>query len=195
METRRGGICNKQLADEVVVYFERTKTGCYKIPSKVYGDQRGVFTELYKSSTHDELPDFKQVNFSISKKGVVRGMHAQRHNPQAKWIRLLAGEIIDCVIDMRINSSTFGQMESFHLKALEYSLFIPAGFVHGFWCLDDCHFLYHCTTEYDFASDGGISPVDPDIEYPWQGQDVTITDKDRSLPMYRDYNSSFRLGD
>lgn len=173
--------------------IEKTKTGCLKIPSKLFADKRGLFTELYKESTHSFLPRFKQENFSKSGAGVVRGLHAQSNNSQGKWIRLLKGEIIDFVIDMRINSSTYGHTEAFHMCAMEYSVYIPPGFLHGFWSLEECYFLYHCTTEYDPLSDGGVNPLDPSIECPWKNKNIIVTEKDMKLPLYKDYISNFKM--
>lgn len=174
--------------------IEETKTGCLRIAAKTFADDRGIFSELYKPSEYDFLPPFVQENVSLSKAGVMRGMHFQKRNPQGKLIRILKGEVIDVVVDLRVGSLTYGKMEIFNLLPFSFSVFIPAGFAHGFWCVDDCIFLYHCTTEYDPISDGGINPIDKDMKYPWEGLDIIISEKDKKLPMLADFESPFRLG-
>ena len=96
--------------------METTRTGCVKIPIKIFEDARGGFSELFKLSEYSFLPSFFQDNFALSRENVVRGMHFQRINPQAKFIRVLQGEVTDVIIDLRKDSSTYGVMEEFRLR-------------------------------------------------------------------------------
>lgn len=164
------------------------------IKIKAFTDDRGFFTEAYKKSDYGMLPDFVQDNVSFSVKGTIRGMHFQRSNPQGKLIRVLSGRAIDCVVDLRKKSRTFGQTETFVLEPTTHAVYIPPGFAHGFWAYCDTVFHYKCTTEYDAASDGGISPIDPDMNYPWeldQSSDLIISSKDKTLPLFRDFDTPF----
>lgn len=174
-----------------------TKTGCIRIPIKRFEDSRGVFSELYKQSEfsglvmrHGENPlGFLQDNISKSKPGVVRGMHFQTMNPQGKLVRVIEGRVIDVVIDLRKDSVSYKQMEAFELEPSNEALFVPPGFAHGFWCLEETIFWYKCTQEYHSASDGGISPL-KGFDYPWLGHGFELSDKDSKLPLLSDIEGS-----
>lgn len=166
-----------------------SETGCRVIKTCVYSDNRGYFTELYRSDMI--LPRFKQDNVSFSRAGVVRGMHFQKNNPQGKLVRVLSGFVIDVAIDLRVDSKSFGHAEQFILKPDTISVYIPPGFAHGFWAKEDSVFHYKCTEFYDPQSDGGINPLDDHFDFPWVDEPVIISDKDRQLPLW-DYKSEFR---
>lgn len=150
---------------------EVTKTGCVKVPVKVFDDSRGFFTEVYSEkllSVIGQKGAPSQINCSSSYYDVVRGMHYNPVNPQSKLVRVLSGEIIDCVIDLRYGSDTFGQMECFYLSNRNYALYIPKGFAHGFWSREeDSIVMYSCWGLYDPNNDAGISPLDETFSFPW----------------------------
>jgi len=97
--------------------FKKTETsieGVYIIEPTVFGDNRGYFMETYSKKDFEELGlyyDFVQDNQSKSKKGVLRGLHFQKENTQAKLVRVLKGEVFDVAVDLRPNSSTYGKWE------------------------------------------------------------------------------------
>ena len=162
-------------------------------PKKFY-DSRGFFEETYKKSDFTALginDSFSQDNHSCSVKGVVRGIHFQRAPfAQGKLVRVLKGKVWDVAVDLRKNSSTFGNWFAIELSEENSKMFyIPAGFGHGFAALeDDTHLFYKCTNEYNASCDGGIKWNDPDIAIDWKLNGITpiISDKDDKLPVLKE---------
>lgn len=121
---------------------------------KVFGDERGYFYESYNEKRFKELvgyiPHFVQDNHSRSTKGVLRGLHYQIQQPQAKLVRVVSGEVFDVAVDIRSSSSTFGKWVGVNLSAEnKRQLWIPEGFAHGFLVLSDyAEFLYKTTDFY-----------------------------------------------
>lgn len=160
------------------------------IPSRVYEDRRGWFVETFRKEW--DLPDFVQDNCSSSVPGTVRGLHFQTNKPQGKLVRCLSGLILDVALDLRVGSPTFGKFDVFQLHPEGDSVYIPPGFAHGFMAIDRSIFYYKCTERYDSASDGGISPTDPDLNLPWSNsQNAIISEKDSKLPRLADFKSQF----
>jgi dTDP-4-dehydrorhamnose 3,5-epimerase len=168
--------------------------GCSIVHNKVYSDLRGSFTETYKRSVYP-LPQFKQWNVSVSHYNVIRGLHYQAKNSQGKLVRVLRGAVVDVVVDIRTGSPTYGKMEQFYLTPDGLSVYVPVGFAHSFWVtdVDETIVQYGCTEEYDSTSDGGISPIDPDMPYPWKEKSCIISDKDKSYPKLKDFKSPFKF--
>lgn len=171
---------------------KQSKLGCIIFKNQIFTDSRGGFSELYNKSHLDGLGfNPYQVNQSVSKLNVVRGLHYQLNKPQAKLVRVLSGKVIDVVLDLRENSPTYGQIETFELTTESISVLIPAGMAHGFWSLaDDTIFHYLVDQPYNPRGDSGINPLDPTLDLPWQDKDVMLSDKDRILPMMRDFDVS-----
>jgi dTDP-4-dehydrorhamnose 3,5-epimerase len=121
----------------------------YLYESKVYGDERGSFRETWKEGVYDDFT-FVQDNVSISQKGIVRGLHFQRKQPQGKLVSVITGSVIDVVIDLRKSSPTFLKYETFYLNGAGRQLYVPEGYGHGFISLEDnTVFSYKCTDFYD----------------------------------------------
>jgi dTDP-4-dehydrorhamnose 3,5-epimerase len=169
------------------------------IQPSVLEDARGYFFEAYNSSTLAEFGldyNFVQDNQSFSKRGTLRGLHYQ--NPpfaQAKLMRVLEGEILDVVVDLRKESPTYGQHFAIKLSAEnKKQLLIPHGFAHGFSVLSETAIVfYKCDQFYNKASEGGIRFDDPALNIDW-GIDLTsaiVSDKDMELPNFSDCNSEF----
>jgi len=166
-------------------------TGCFVTHSKTFKDERGSFTELYKRC---EYPMMRQVNVSSSQKNVVRGLHFQTTKSQGKLVRVLLGCVLDVVLDLRVGSQTFGKIECFLLKPEGVTVYIPPGFAHGFWALEDSIFHYSCTEEYHKESDTGICPLDDDLPLPWKNcSGLIISSKDKALPKFEQFQSPFRI--
>lgn len=155
----------------------------------IYKDERGYFVESYNESLFQELtglsPQFVQDNQSRSSYGVLRGLHFQvGDSAQAKLVRVLEGEILDVVVDLRINKPTFGQSFSIILSAQNGTqLFVPRGFAHGFLVLSDhATFFYKCDNYYNKESERGLKYDDPALEIDWQieAQDVLLSEKDQN---------------
>ena len=145
------------------------------IEPKVYGDERGFFFESYNEKVFFELigikPGFVQDNHSRSTRNVLRGLHYQIKQPQGKLVRVTEGEVFDVVVDLRKDSSTFGQWVGEHLSAKnKKQLWIPEGFAHGFLVLSEqADFLYKTTDYYAPEYERCICWDDSDIGIRWPG--------------------------
>lgn len=143
------------------------------IEPKVFGDDRGFFLEIFSVSRYQEMLNittpFVQDNHSRSSKGVLRGLHFQKNNPQGKLVRVVRGEVFDVAVDIRKDSPTFGQHVSIILNEDNKKQFwIPAGLAHGFMVLSDyADFEYKCTNYYDPTSEGCIRWNDLDLNIQW----------------------------
>lgn len=164
--------------------------GLIEILPKVFGDSRGYFFESYRQHLFIEngIPNqFVQDNQSFSTAGVLRGLHFQ--NPpyaQGKLVRVITGKVIDVAVDIRPNSPTFGQYQSFVLDAtLQNMVYIPEGFAHGFVALEDSIFSYKCTNNYNKAAEGGIIWNDPDLNIDWGIEQPNVSEKDLELPSFK----------
>ncbi|MGB9418666.1 MAG: dTDP-4-dehydrorhamnose 3,5-epimerase [Acidobacteriaceae bacterium] len=139
---------------------------------RVFADGRGFFLESYNQRTFAELgiqDAFVQDNHSRSERGVLRGVHYQLIQPQGKLVRAVRGEIFDVAVDLRRNSSTFGQWTG-HLLSEENKqmLWIPAGFGHGFLVLSPvAEVLYKATDFYAPQGERSILWNDPAIGIQW----------------------------
>ncbi|MEG0467984.1 MAG: dTDP-4-dehydrorhamnose 3,5-epimerase [Mucinivorans sp.] len=149
------------------------------IEPTVYGDVRGFFMESYSEKDFTEIgitAKFVQDNHSKSSKGVLRGLHFQTQHTQGKLIRVVAGSVLDVVVDLRPESATFGQWESTVLSAdNKRQFYVPPRFAHGFMTLeDDTEFLYKCTDYYCPEGDGGVKWDDPQIGIDWNFDEYGI---------------------
>jgi len=162
-------------------------SGVVLIKPKVFGDERGFFTETFhieKYAAAGITKPFVQDNFSFSRRGVLRGMHYQLRRPQGKLVYVVDGEVFDVAVDLRQGSPTFGQWEGYILNSENrHQLYVPEGFAHGFVVLSEtASFLYKCTNVYDGAADRGVIWNDPDIGIDWPIRDVSLSPKDAVLP-------------
>jgi dTDP-4-dehydrorhamnose 3,5-epimerase len=164
---------------------------------KVFGDARGFFLEFYKHSEFAQAgirEHFVQDNHSKSLKGVLRGLHYQKHpHAQGKLVRCLTGRIFDVAVDIRKGSPSFGKWVGVELTAENNSmLYVPPGFAHGFLVLSDsAEVLYKCTAEYASADDRGIIWNDPDIGIQWPLSDPVLSEKDKVHPPLRSADNNF----
>jgi dTDP-4-dehydrorhamnose 3,5-epimerase len=165
-----------------------------------FGDARGFFLETYSARDFAALgiPDiFVQDNHSLSARpGTIRGMHFQLPpHAQAKLVRVLRGAILDIAVDIRRSSPTFGQHVAVELTAENVQqLYVPVGFAHGFCTLTpDTEVAYKVTALYAPECDRGIAWDDPDLALPWPfaGDQVQLSDKDRRAPRLRDLPMAF----
>lgn len=160
----------------------RTKLGIFIIKTDVFHDERGFFSEIYNENKYSKIQKnllFKQDNFSISKYGVLRGLHYQKSpKAQSKLIQIINGEIFDVVVDIDKNSKTFGQHESFYLTK-NTQIFIPSNFAHGFQSLsNESIMLYKCTETYSKEHETTIAWNDPEININWPIKKPIISEKD-----------------
>ena len=168
-----------------------TLPGLFCIQPQVFGDSRGYFVETYSERDFAAAgikASFVQDNQSLSRRGVLRGLHFQKTHPQTKLVRVIEGEVFDVAVDLRPGSKSFGQWEGIRLSGeLQNQFFIPAGFAHGFFVLSEkALFAYKCTDFYYAEDEGGIRWDDPriGIEWPGAGCEPELSDKDRRLPAF-----------
>ena len=146
---------------------------CYILEPDRYGDDRGYFSPYFIQKKLDDLGFEKvvQANRSKSSKGVVRGLHFQKDPKcQAKIVEVISGSAIDVVVDMRVDSETYGKSISVLLTPdNNRQLFVPRGFAHGFVSLEDnTIFQYLIDNDYAPNLEGGILWNDPDLNIPWE---------------------------
>ncbi len=139
-------------------------------------------------------PNFVQDNQSVSKKGVLRGLHFQTPPfAQGKLVRVSTGSALDVAVDLRKGSPTFGQHVTCLLDAERQNVFyIPPGFAHGFVAMEEgTTFLYKCTDYYSPSSEGGILWSDPALGIDWGLSEPLVSPKDEILPLLQDFDSPF----
>ncbi|ALX94368.1 dTDP-4-dehydrorhamnose 3,5-epimerase [Serratia fonticola] len=155
------------------------------IQPKVFGDARGFFLETFEKKRYQELLDieldFVQDNHSRSSRGVLRGLHFQKMNPQGKLVRVVRGEVFDVVVDIRPDSPTYGAWEGVTLsEENKIQFWIPPGLAHGFVVLSDsADFEYKCTDYYNPAHEGCLLWNDPDVGVEWPIANPLLSEKDK----------------
>ncbi len=169
--------------------------GVLVIEPQVFGDERGYFFESFNAErflaqTGIEVT-FVQDNESLSKRGVLRGLHFQREPyAQAKLVRVVRGRVLDVAVDIRPNSVTFGKYIAVELSGEnKRQLFIPKGFAHGYVVLeDDTVFQYKCDEYYHPTSEEGIAWNDPQIGVDWgiATKDIVLSEKDQKRPLLKE---------
>jgi dTDP-4-dehydrorhamnose 3,5-epimerase len=175
--------------------IETNLAGCFLIKPKTFNDQRGSLTKIFHQQTFEELGlsgNFKEEYYSISSKGVIRGLHFQiPPSAHAKCIICLNGSIFDVAVDLRTTSPTYGEHFSMILKAEEpIMLYIPEGLAHGFMALEDNSlFLNKSTTVYDPDCDRGIKWNSCGIN--WPDLSPVISQKDEQMPTLASFKSPF----
>lgn len=173
--------------------------GVLIIEPRVVTDERGYFMEDFNRKVFEEHVgriDFVQENESMSVRGVIRGLHFQRPPyAQAKLVRCVFGKVLDVALDLRKGSPTYG-----HHVAIELSgenrrqCFLPRGVAHGFAVLSpSAMFQYKCDNYYHPESEGGISIADESLSIDWHINpcEAILSDKDKSHPFLKDFDSPF----
>lgn len=146
--------------------------GVLIVESPVFRDDRGFFVEVFHSEKFLPLglpATWEQDNHSRSAKGVLRGLHFQRDNPQGKLVRAVTGEIFDVAVDLRRGAGNFGKWFGTALREGDgRQLWIPPGFAHGFYVLSEwADVSYKCTTPYHGASDSALAWNDSMVGIDW----------------------------
>lgn len=143
------------------------------IEPRVFADERGFFLESYNyqlwSDKANIAQPFVQDNHSCSVQNVLRGLHYQIHQPQGKLVRVVAGEIFDVAVDLRMSSQYFGQWVGITLSATnKQQVWIPPGFAHGFLVISEgAEVLYKTTDYYVPTHERSLLWNDPDIAIAW----------------------------
>ncbi|MEN8188184.1 MAG: dTDP-4-dehydrorhamnose 3,5-epimerase [Bacteroidota bacterium] len=164
----------------------------------IYRDDRGYFKESYNQKRFEKVTKtkFVQDNESLSKKGVLRGLHFQRPPfAQAKLVRVIKGSILDVAVDLRKNSPTFGEYFS-HIISDENKkqLFIPIGFAHGFLSLEDDTIVnYKCSEFYNKESEDSIVWNDETLKIDWGIDTPIIAEKDKNAQKFSNFKNPFNF--
>lgn len=158
---------------------------------RVFQDDRGFFLESYSERTFADLgisECFVQDNHSFSNHGVLRGLHYQIAKPQGKLVRVVSGEILDVLVDLRRSSPSFGRWYSIRLSGENRLLaWIPAGFAHGFYVLsENAHVLYKSTEFYFPELERTILWNDPNLAIEWNAKAPILSAKDERGVYLRD---------
>ena len=182
------------ITDRDSMHSEKTPLrDCYIIKNKIFKDERGFFYESFNAQTFVKETGldiaFVQDNQSRSSRGVLRGLHFQKgDHSQAKLVRVLQGEVLDVVVDLRRSSPTFGNSFSIVLSETSNTqLFVPRGFAHGFVVLSDtADFFYKCDNYYNKSAESGIIFNDPTLNIDWKIpiEQLIVSDKDAVLPVF-----------
>lgn len=171
--------------------------GLFVLEPKVFGDERGYFMESFRAD-HFEKKDidvfFIQDNESKSSKGVLRGLHYQCGEfAQTKLVKVVQGKVFDVVVDIRVESPSYGKSFGVELSAEnKKQLFVPKGFAHGFVVLSETAiFQYKVDKLYSKESEGGIIYNDPSLAIDWQinNDEIILSDKDKELPKFGDHRN------
>lgn len=158
------------------------------IEPSLFEDERGFFFECYHEIKFAEIgikDRFVQDNHAKSIKGTLRGLHYQIKHPQAKLCRVIKGEVLDVVVDIRSESPNFGKWESGTLsEENRLMMYVPPGFAHGYLVLSQtAEFLYKCGDFYRPEYERGLAWNDPLIGIKWDIETPILSDKDRRNPL------------
>lgn len=176
--------------DSGVLVEELAVPDAYLVTPRIHADPRGAFLEWYR---HDELAavvghslTLAQANCSISRRGVVRGVHVADVPPgQAKYVFCVAGAILDVIVDLRVGSPTFAEHVAVRLDDVERrAVYLAEGLGHAFCALtENATVTYLCSTPYTPGAEHGIHPLDPRLALPWPDDlELLLSDKDAAAP-------------
>ena len=169
--------------------------GAYLIERKCHTDTRGTFTELYECIDFTKLnvaSVFTQLNSSISKRNVLRGLHFQWDPPMGKTMWVVSGQALMVAVDLRLGSPTFGKNYSvtFVGCASPWQLQTPAGFARGFLTLEDKTTVqYLCTNCHNPEGEGTIAWNDPDLNIDWPDRAPLVSERDRTAQSLKEWLS------
>lgn len=179
-------------------FTESDVPGMVLVETTVFGDNRGYFMETYHKEEFAAGGidcNFVQDNQSMSRKGVLRGLHFQKEHSQGKLVRVISGAVFDVGVDLRPGSPSFGRWAGYELSAEnKKQLYVPPGFGHGFLVLSEtAEFTYKCTDLYDPTDEGGIRWDDPTIGVQWPeiGCEYQLSQKDIDLPLLEGQDFSY----
>lgn len=174
---------------------ELAVSGAFEVTPRQFPDERGAFWEWYRFDVLAEAVghpiNLKQGNGSVSKRGVVRGIHFADVPPsQAKYVQVLSGAIIDYVVDIRVGSPTFGEWEAVRLDTVDRrALYISEGLGHAFVALEDNTTVTYLVSEtYSPTREHGITPIDSTIglTFPTDIGEILLSPKDTDAPTLRE---------
>lgn len=183
---------------------ELSVPGSYEITPVIREDERGSFLEWYRFDLLADVVghplDLRQANTSVSKRGVVRGIHfADVPRGQAKYVTVTHGAVIDYVVDIRVGSPTFGRWDSVRLDTRDRrAIYLAEGLGHAFVALtDEATVSYLVSDVYNAAAEHGINPLDPEValEFPREAGELILSAKDTGAPSLAEARDSGLLPD
>ncbi len=188
----------------MVQKFEFCKTdfeGAYIIKPFIATDDRGAFIKDYSKEVFDNNGvehNLKEVFYTVSHKGVLRGMHFQRVKQQAKLVRCIKGKVYDVIVDLRKDSPTFLQWRGFYLSEENgCSLLVPEEFAHGYIVIEPSVVSYKCNEGFCGEYDDGIMYNDPDFNIQWPFDEIggeenlIISEKDINLQSFKEFKEKY----
>lgn len=177
--------------------------GCYLVHNFCAEDTRGRFLKLYHEDTFSSEGlslEFKELFYTVSHRGTLRGIHFQEPRQQSKLIHCIKGRIYDLVVDLRKEAPTFGQWQFVLLDAAEgSSVFLPEGVGHAYLVVEDSVVCYCCNEVFYAEDDSGIMWNDPDLNIQWPldeigGEDrLILSNKDRNLHSFRRWKEKWQI--
>jgi dTDP-4-dehydrorhamnose 3,5-epimerase len=162
--------------------------GVLIIEPQAFGDERGFFLEAFQAERYRQEAGislaFVQDNHSRSRRGVLRGLHAQKQHSQGKLVRVARGETFDVAVDIEPRSPTFGRWVGVTLSDTNHrQLWVPPGYAHGFAIVSEIADVeYKCTDYYHAQSEIGVIWNDPDLAIRWPVDNPILSEKDKRLP-------------
>lgn len=177
-------------------FCETRILGCFDIRPRVFEDNRGHFIKVFHEEqfrSHGIEAKFAEEYYSVSRKGVLRGLHFQiPPMDYVKMVYCVAGTVLDAIVDLRVGSPTYGTFKLIELSAEKANLvFLPSGLAHGFLTLSDQAILiYKVSTAHSPEHDSGI--LWNSVGIPWPEPSPILSDRDRSFPTLAAFVSPFR---
>ncbi len=176
--------------------------GAFKIQPFYATDERGGFVKDYNIDMFKQNGiehELKEVFYTISKKGVIRATHFQLVKQQPKLVRCISGHVYDVIVDLRPDSSTYGQWRGFDLTGEnKIELYIPQYFGHGYLVIEDSVVSYKCGEVFYGEGDSGIMYNDTDINILWPFEKIggienmIISEKDQNLMSFKEYTEKVK---
>ena len=154
--------------------------GVERIDLTAHQDERGSLAELYREGWLGDRPAMVQANISLSKKGVLRGLHF--HRTQADYWVVLSGKVFVGLFDLREGSPTFRSRGQAELGEDRTALYLPPGIAHGYYAFEDSTVLYFVDRYFTGEDEFGVAWNDPEIGIEWPEQSPLLSDRDRSNP-------------
>ena len=170
--------------------------GCFELQPIVRSDSRGQFVKTFHADyfrSHNLETDWREQYYSVSRKGVLRGMHFQRPpHAHSKLVYCTSGTVLDVVVDLRVGSPTYGNHVSLEISSSATNvLYVPEGLAHGFYALSDATVVYNVSTVYSPDHDDGV--LWSSIGMDWPDAAPNLSERDMKFSAFADFNSPFDL--
>lgn len=169
--------------------------GCFRITPRRLDDERGFFCKTFCESAFRAAglaADYREAYWSRSRRRVLRGLHFQAPPHDCdKLVSCMFGQVLDVVVDLRVNSPTFGLAVATPLDGESgQGLYVPRGLAHGFYvCSETAIVAYSVTAEYSPSYDTGI--LWNSIDYRWPDDTPIVSTRDAGFPALQHFRSPF----